>query len=275
MSGESRRRRLRALLAQAGATRVDLAEIEAAFVHESAVRDRLADRSNERLEFLGDAVLGYVVARWLYDRYPDALEGELALRKSSLVSDAALAATAETLDLEPLLVLSAGLARLPPARRRQALADALEALLGALSRESGLDAVAEFIARAHLEPRERALDSIDDPKTLLQEWTQKHFATTPAYSERFEGPPHEPVFTSAVEVEGERLGEGSGSSKKSAQRAAAAAALEILRERYDDLGPRAFSAPVKLQGSKRKGRATARKAPRKSKASAAAQETPA
>jgi hypothetical protein len=83
------------------------------------------------------------------------------------------------------------------------------------------------------------------------------------------------VFTSAVEVEGERLGEGSGSSKKSAQRAAAAAALEILRERYDDLGPRAFSAPVKLQGSKRKGRATARKAPRKSKASAAAQETPA
>lgn len=253
MSGESRRRRLRALLARAGARRVDPATIDAAFIHESAVRDRLAERSNERLEFLGDAVLGYVVARWLYERYPDALEGELALRKSSLVSDAALAATAEALDLEPLLVLSAGLARMPPARRRQALADALEAFLGALSRSVGFEAVAAFIAREHLEPRERALESIDDPKTVLQEWTQKHFAKTPAYSERSEGPPHEPLFTAAVEIGGERLGEGHGPSKKVAQRAAAAQALDALRKRFDDLGPRAFSAPVELP-RKRKGR---------------------
>src|SRR5271163_55181 len=118
MPGEAQRRRLRALLARAGLPQGDTAAFEAAFVHESAVREKLAERSNERLEFLGDAVLGFLVARLLCERYPGAPEGELALRKSSLVSDVAIAATAERLGFEALLVLGQGLANLPAARRR-------------------------------------------------------------------------------------------------------------------------------------------------------------
>src|ERR1700694_2383871 len=118
---------MRALLALAGVADADGAAFEGAFIHESAVREGRAERSNQRLEFLGDAVLGFSVARWLYERYPGAPEGELALRKSSLVAGAARAATAERLGFETLLVLGQGLANLPSARRRSALADAFEA----------------------------------------------------------------------------------------------------------------------------------------------------
>jgi len=241
VAGERRRQRLRALLVVAGAPRKDAMAFDAAFVHESAVRERLAPRSNERLEFLGDSVLGFVVARALFDRYPDAPEGELGLRKAALVADAALAATAERLGFEELLLLGAGLAKLPPARRRSALGDAFEAFLAVLYRECGLEAVATFVAREHVEPFELAGSGLEDPKSRLQEWTQRHYGTVPSYVERFEGPDHERVFFAAVTVQGELLAEGSGPSKKAAQRAAAAGALERLGERHDDLGPRVFS----------------------------------
>jgi len=243
VAGEARRQRLRALLTRAAAKRVDDAAFEAAFVHESAVREGLAARSNERLEFLGDALLGFVVARSLYERYPDAAEGELAVRKSSLVSDSALAETAERLEFDALLLLGAGLAKLPPARRRSALADAFEAFLAVLHRECGFDAVARFVEREHVAERERLGLELDDPKTILQEWTQRRFAAVPAYSERAEGPAHERTFHADVTVDGLRA-EGSGPSKRAAQRAAAAALLARLAERYDDVRPRAFSRPV-------------------------------
>ena len=250
MAGEARRRRLRALVTRAKGGR-DLAPYEAAFVHESAVREKLAARSNERLEFLGDAVLGIVVAGWLYERYPDGTEGELALRKSSLVSDAALAATAEELGFDALLVIGHGLAKQPPARRRSVLADAFEAFLGVLFLERGAEVVSAFVKRVHLGPRERELTSIDDPKTLLQEWTQKRYATTPHYEDHFEGPPHERTFTAIVSVGGEALADGSGPSKKRAQRAAAASALEILGRRYDDVGPRPHSKAARTARTRR------------------------
>lgn len=242
MAGEARRRRLRALVARTGVA-VDIAKIDAAFAHESAVREGLAERSNQRLEFLGDAVLGFVVARALYLRYPDASEGELALRKAALVSDAALAATAERLDFEPLIVLGAGLANLPPARRRSMLSDAFEAFLAALYLEVGSEPVAAFVAREHIAVHERDAVPLDDPKTLLQEWTQRRYADVPAYAESFEGPPHERVFHSQVAVHGDVLAAGSGPSKKAAQRDAAARALAILRERYGDVETRSYSSP--------------------------------
>ena len=247
MAGEQRRRRLRALLKLAGAPAGKTGPFEAAFVHESAVREKLAERSNERLEFLGDAVLGFVVARSLYERYRDASEGELGLRKAALVADAALAATAERLGFDELLILGAGLAKLPPARRRSALGDAFEAFLAVLSRECGLEAAAEFVVREHVVPFEQAGAELEDPKSLLQEWTQRRFGTVPAYSARFEGPDHERTFFAEVSVAGEVRAEGSGPSKKAAERAAAAWALERLGERYDDLGPKALSAPSSVQ----------------------------
>ena len=241
MAGEAYRRRLRTLLVTAGAPQADPAAFELAFVHESAVRERLAERSNERLEFFGDAVLGFVVARSLYERYPDAVEGELALRKSALVSDSALAETADRLEFGPLLVLGAGLAKLPPARRRSALADAFEAFVAALFRTCGMEAATAFVVREHVLAWEGRGRSIDDPKTLLQEWTQKHRAGVPQYEDRFEGPDHERTFYSEVVVDESLRATGSGASKKAAQRAAAALALELLAQRYDDVRPREFS----------------------------------
>jgi ribonuclease-3 len=248
VAGEARRQRLRALLARAGADHVSAATFErfdAAFVHESAVKkEKLAPESNERLEFVGDAVLGYAVARSLYDRFPDASEGELALRKSSLVSDTALAATAERLGFDALLVLGGSLANGPPARRRSALGDAFEAFLAVLQRECGWAVAEAFVLREHVLERERLLGgAIDDPKTILQEWSQRrHLGAVPAYQDRREGPDHEPTFFTEVVI-GDVRGTGSGPSKQDAQRAAAANALEELSRRYDDVGPRELSRP--------------------------------
>jgi len=227
---------MRALLARSGAT-VDVAAVEAAFVHESAVAEGLAERSNERLEFLGDAILGCVVAEALYKRYPDASEGELALRRAQLVSHAALAETAERLDFDALLRIGAGLANAPAVRRRSILSDAFEAFLGALYLAAGLEPVAGFVAREHVAHHEERGLPLADPKTTLQEWTQRHHAVLPAYRERFEGPAHERRFFAEVEVAGSVLAAGVGPSKKSAQRAAAAAALDVLRERHAENGP--------------------------------------
>ncbi len=242
MAGESRRRRLRALVERSGAA-VDIAKVDAAFAHESAVREGLAAHSNQRLEFLGDAVLGFVVARALYLRYPDADEGELALRKAALVSDSALAETAERLDFEALMLYGAGLAAMPPARRRSMLSDAFEALLAVLALEAGVEAAAQFVAREHIAHHEKNALPLEDPKTLLQEWSQRRYADVPAYVERFEGPPHERVFFSQVAVRGDVLAAGSGPSKRAAQRDAAARALDVVRERYGDLEMRSYSRP--------------------------------
>ena len=241
MAGEARRQRLRALLALARASGVDPAAFDEAFVHGSAVREGLAPQSNERLEFVGDAILGNIVARSLFERYPDASEGELALRKSSLVSDIALADTAERLGFEALLVLGAGYANQASSRRRSALSDAFEAFVAALERACGPGVVAAFVAREHIAQRERRLEPLDDPKTVLQEWMQKHHRSLPAYTERFEGPAHERRFFAEVTGPGGLSAAGSGATKKAAQRDAAAAALAQLAQRHDDVGPRVLS----------------------------------
>jgi ribonuclease-3 len=238
-------------MARAGAAKADVAAFDAAFVHESAVRETLAARSNERLEFLGDAVLGFTVARSLCERYPEADEGELALRKSALVADSALAATAERLGFDALLVLGAGLAKMPPARRRSALADAFEAFLAVLWQQCGLETVADFVFREHVSERERTGGGVDDPKTVLQEWTQRRYGSVPEYRERFDGPDHERTFYAEVTVAGDVRAEGTGPSKKMAQRAAAARVLEVLGERFDDVAPRALSSPVAVPTGKK------------------------
>ena len=255
MAGEARRRRLRALIATAGGADGDAAAYEAAFVHESAVRERLAERSNERLEFFGDSVLGFIVARSLFERYPDAAEGELALRKASLVSDAVLARSAQRLGFDELLLLGGGLAKESPSRRRSALADAFEAFVAVLFRQAGLEAAAAFVMREHVVEVEKLGASLDDPKTVLQEWLQRRRAALPAYVDRFEGPDHERTFFAEVTVENV-TGSGSGASKREAQRAAAADAIAQLARQYDDFGPRTYSEPraVSVKPPKKRGR---------------------
>ena len=235
----------------AGAPKLDPAAVERAFVHPSAAKESAETGgrgdSNERLEFLGDSLIGFAVSRHLFERYPEAPEGELALRKSSLVRDAALAETADRLDLGPLLVLGKGLgaAGVPS---RSMLADAFEAFVAALARGAGLETAASFVVREHVEPHERAGVPLDDPKTLLQEYSQKRGGAIPRYEEHHEGPPHDRTFFAVVELNGERLAEGAGKSKKEAQRAAAARALERLAERHGDVEGRKLSAPVQSSG---------------------------
>jgi ribonuclease-3 len=235
VAGEAHRRRLRALLSACKLRGVEPEAVELAFVHESAVRDGAAERSNERLEFVGDAILGMIAARYLYDRYPDASEGELATRKSVVVSDAALAATATRLDFEPLMQWSMGLARMAESRRRSTLGDAFEALIAALAQAASPRDVEAFVIREHIEPTLATTAAIGDPKTMLQEWMQRRYATTPRYDDRAEGPAHERVFHSTVAIADDVRAEGTGATKKAAERAAAAAALAVLRTKFEDV----------------------------------------
>jgi ribonuclease III len=253
MSGEARRARVRALLRRAGVAGLDSAAVMQAFVHSSAARERVAEASspagtfdsNERLEFLGDTIIGYAVARWLYARYPNADEGELALRKASLVSDVALAQSAARLHFDALVILGAGQAQAPAGPGRSILADAFEAFVAALSEAAGIEVAARFVEMEHVVPSERAAKPLGDPKTLLQEWTQKHHRSTPTYADRYEGPAHARTFHAKVWVAGEWLADGWGPSKKEAQRAAALQALDLLGERHGDAELRMSPKPLK------------------------------
>ncbi len=231
MAGEARRRRLRTLLRTTGLSRIKSAAVERAFVHDSAVlAERLVDAnaSNQRLEFLGDAVLSLVTARWLYVRYPDEREGELTRRRAALVNDAMLAHTARRLGFGEVLVLGPAEAAAGGAYRESILAGAFEAFIGALYLEAGLATAERFVVRAHLTNVEHAEMASADPKTALQELTQARMGTMPTYVDAASGPAHSRTFTSRVHVRGQLLGEGTGSSKKAAQRAAAQIALSVL-----------------------------------------------
>jgi ribonuclease-3 len=228
-----RRRRLATLLKASGLAGLDPSAIEQAFVHESAAREG-AGPSNERLEFYGDAVLGFVTARWLMARYPEASEGELHRRKASLVSGDACATTARRLAMGDVLRLGVGAQQSGGANNATILADAFEAFIGALAQATDLERVARFIELEHLAHINRAEGAEADAKTALQEFTQAYFGTTPIYFERAEGPPHDRRFTSQVRIAEETLGEGIGASKKTAQQSAAAMALALLRSRHPE-----------------------------------------
>jgi ribonuclease-3 len=247
MPGEARRRRLRALLKLCGVPELDVATIEAAFVHESAARES-AGPSNERLEFFGDAILGFVTARFLYKRYPSAAEGELTRRKAALVSGEACAITARRLAFGELMLLGHGMRNDGGADNTSILADAFEAFIAALLGATDLERTAAFIEAEHLERLDRAELVAADAKTALQEFTQGRLAQTPLYFERAEGPAHDRRFTSQVRVGDEVLGEGIGASKKLAQQSAAAMALAALRRRTP---PEAPAAPASNQSDGR------------------------
>jgi len=240
--------RLRALLKSAGAADVDAARVEGAFVHASAARERDGD-SNERLEFFGDALLGFVASRWLMKTYPDLTEGALTRRKAYLVSGAACAETARRLGFPELVVLGAGMERTGGNANESILADAFEAFIAALYEATDLERVARFLENEHIAPTDRRNAGERDAKTDLQEYAQGVLRLTPLYYERAEGPPADRRYTSQVRIGDEILGEGIGPSKKAAQQSAAAMALSTLRMRY----PKAPPAPA----SKTEGRVIA------------------
>jgi ribonuclease III len=227
--GLARKRVLRRLARKAGLSPdVDLNIFDDALTHESyAVEHPGAARSNERLEFLGDAVLGAVVAHDLFRRNPGRREGQLSRMRAALVSREALAASAKRLELGSLLLLGRGERAAGGAHRPSVLADAFEAVVGAVFEIGGMQAATRFIQRHHLE--NVALTEVGDPKTTLQELIQARFKKAPHYAVTAQsGPPHARIFAVAVEVGGQVVGRGSGTTKKQAQTNAAREALANL-----------------------------------------------
>ena len=195
-----------------------------ALTHRSAAHSRSHQKgvgSNERLEFIGDRVLGLLIAEWLAERFPDEQEGGLGRRLGHLVSQPVLALVAEQIGLDVALEVSPGEARAGVKRQATVLADALEASLGAMFLDGGLDPVRRFIRRAFAEVMETQAAPPKDAKTGLQEWAQGRGLDLPRYLVASRaGPSHAPVFVVTVTVAG-RTGTGSAGSKRAAEQLAA------------------------------------------------------
>ena len=197
-----------------------------ALTHRSAAQGRgRARASNERLEFIGDRVLGLTMAEWLAERVPREQEGDLGRRLAHLVSQPVLAGVAETVGLAAALSVSPGEAKAGVAKRATVLADALEAALGALYLDGGLDVARNFVRRAWNDAMTVQAEPPKDAKTALQEWAQKRGLDLPAYTiTGRSGPPHAPEFTVTVTV-GSNDAVGSGGNRRAAEQCAAEALL--------------------------------------------------
>ncbi|MFA5700110.1 MAG: ribonuclease III [Desulfuromonas sp.] len=211
---------------------VTRALLERALVHKSFANEKLRDpaASNERLEFLGDAVLDLVVARHLYAMLPALSEGELSRVRSELVSASALAALARTLKLGSYLRLGRGEEHSGGRDKDNILADALEAVFGAIFLDSGLKRATEIIvALLDDKANERVQHESCDYKTRLQEEVQARFGVTPEYILCGQsGPDHARSYQMQVCCAGRAIGCGSGKSKKAAQQKAAQMALDKI-----------------------------------------------
>jgi ribonuclease III len=188
---------------------------------------------NERLEFLGDAVLGLVVSESLAATFPCCTEGELSKIKAGLISRSTLAKSAGRLRLGQWLRIGRGEEVTKGREKSSLLANALEAIIGAVYLDGGLDSVRAFIQKA-LAPEFSALQNSPvssvgwDGKSRLQEWAHKQFGTSPQYRLVHEsGPDHQKIFAVTVEVQGNIMGQGEGRTKKEAEQRAAAQAMEL------------------------------------------------
>ena len=207
----------------------DYANLERALTHAS-VRKRSDDGFHyERLEFLGDRVLGLTVAEMLHRRFPNANEGELSLRLNALVKGNTLADISDQLHLHEFIRTGGDLKELTGKRMRSVRADVLEALIASIYLDGGMSAAQEFVERFWGERLNMADAARRDSKTELQEWAHANRLGTPRYRERERsGPDHDPLFTVSVEITGHGEETGTGRSKRMAEQAAARSFL--LRE---------------------------------------------
>ena len=210
--------------------------LEQALVHSSWLHEHpeSAHGHNERLEFLGDAVVNLAISGALFRRHPHDDEGLLSARRAAIVSTAGLARLAGRIDIGSQLLLGEGEAQRGGRRRPSLLASAFEALAGAVYLDAGWEAARSWIVT--LAEPELALDSpivtLKSPKSRLQEYTQRATGGRPLYRiVAATGPDHEKEFGVDVVVDGEVLGSGSGPSRRIAETAAASQALEVLRRR--------------------------------------------
>lgn len=208
-------------------TRPDLLRL--ALTHRSVSSDDPGRNDNERLEFLGDAVLQLVVTDLLYESYPQLAEGQMAKVRAAVVSKPALAEVARKLDLGEHIELAPGEERSGGRAKDSILADATEAVIGAVYLDAGLEAAREVIVSLWSEKvADRAKQpGVKDYKTRLQEVLARD-GRHPTYETSGSGPDHDRAFTASVSVEGNIVGSGEGRSKKEAEQVAAGQALEKL-----------------------------------------------
>ena len=203
--------------------------LRVALTHRSYANERGEDSNYERLEFLGDSVLGLIAAQWLYERFPDKPEGRLAKLKSFLVSADVLARYARSIDLGPRLYLGVGEDRSGGRAKPSILCDVVEALIGAVYLEGGLEAAAAVVEPILEKALAARSEGGSDFKTRLQERSQARGWGLPDYRVTAEeGPDHRKVFTVECSLGDRVLATASGRSKKTAAQRAAAAALEAL-----------------------------------------------
>ncbi|WKZ45319.1 MAG: ribonuclease III [Anaerolineales bacterium] len=208
----------------------NLSLLTRALTHRSYVNENpSASQDNERLEFLGDAVLDFIVGAWAYNRFPELREGDLTKIRSALVRNEQLAKFARKLELGSALRLGRG-EHLSGGHLRDALlGSTFEALIGAIYLDSGLGGVDAFVNPLFEETRESILTKIHDSKSQLQEWAQAQKMSAPRYrTVSTTGPDHAKEFEVEVEVAGQVAGRGRGTSTHAAQRAAAQDAMENL-----------------------------------------------
>lgn len=211
----------------------DLALLQQSLTHRSYLGESAEALSNERLEFLGDSVIGIVVAEYLYTQFPDRSEGDLAKAKAVAVSEPVLGESAKDLGLHEMILMSAGEETSGGRTRLSILADAFEALVAVIYLDCGLEEARQFILRAlesiliDIERQEH----IRDYKTLLQEHTQSTHKKAPKYVVLSEsGADHDKTFAIEARLDNVVLGRGEGKSKKQAEQAAALQALQDIEK---------------------------------------------
>jgi ribonuclease III len=215
----------------------DLDLLELALVHRSYLNERGIEgadsitESNERLEFLGDALLGFVSAEYVYEQFPALPEGELTVYRVSLVRTETLAQWARDFGLDRLLYMARGEYGPDGLVRERILAGAFEAVVGAIYLDQGMDEAAEFLRRLLSVDGARIIDTSQQTnyKGRLQELMQERSRLTPTYmTVETSGPPHDRHFTVDVVLQGDVLGTGGGASKRAAQQEAARNALDRI-----------------------------------------------
>jgi ribonuclease-3 len=208
----------------------NLALLTRALTHRSYVNENPnAMEDNERLEFLGDAVLDFIVGAWVYHRFPEMPEGDLTKMRSAIVRNDQLADFARHLNLGPALRLGRGEFASGGGQRDGLLGSAFEALIGALYLDAGLGAVEAFVQPLLESARDAILEKVHDPKSQLQEWAQSQKLGAPRYrTVATTGPDHAREFDVQVEIGGQVVGQGHGRNKHAAEHLAAKHALESL-----------------------------------------------
>jgi ribonuclease III len=232
--------RYSALLQRLGYQFRDEVMCETALTHKSWLNERPVESraDNERLEFLGDAVIALVVSDLLMRRFPDHPEGELSKKRAALVNEAGLARVAEALTLGQWIFLGRGEEQAGGRQKRSILADALEALVGAIYRDGGFDAAYAVAERLFARALDEAGSAAErDFKSRLQEISQARLHLAPTYAVIAQaGPDHDKTFEVAIFLGSKEYGRAQGKSKKEAQQNAAARAIDALQA-ADAAGP--------------------------------------